>query len=141
MATTYSLPEAVQVGFAKASSYDKHRPSYPPDAVEQLLTNLQVSGRPGAKVVDLAAGTGKFTEPLANREEEYDIVAIEPHDGMRGELERKQLPNVKTMKGTAAEMPLESQSVDALIAAQVSFSGGHQRIVSWVYGRPSSFET
>jgi ubiquinone/menaquinone biosynthesis C-methylase UbiE len=120
MANPASLPQASQEGFANASSYDKHRPSYPDESVQQLLTGLKISGQHGAKVVDLAAGTGKFTELLAKRGEAYDIVAIEPHDGMRGELERKNLPNVKTKKGSAAEIPLESRSVDALIAAQVS---------------------
>jgi ubiquinone/menaquinone biosynthesis C-methylase UbiE len=120
MSNATSLPEAAQGGFANASHYDKHRPSYPPEAVEQLLSSLKLSGQTGATVVDLAAGTGKFTVPLAQREEAFKIVAVEPHDGMRGELERKNLPNVKTIKGTAAKIPLESQSVDGLIAAQVS---------------------
>jgi ubiquinone/menaquinone biosynthesis C-methylase UbiE len=120
MSNSSSLPEAAQGGFAKASDYDLHRPSYPPEAVEQLLSALKVSGQHGATIVDLGAGTGKLTEPLAKRDEGYEIVAIEPHDGMRGELKRKKLQNVKTMKGTAAKIPLESHSVDAVIAAQVS---------------------
>lgn len=116
-----TIAEAAQSGFAPAAEYDAHRPSYPKAAVEQLLQNLEVSGVNGAKVADLAAGTGKFTEILAKRPEQYEIVAIEPHDGMRGQLERKQLPRVRVVKGMADSMSdIPDQSLDALVAAQVS---------------------
>lgn len=113
------IPSAAQVGFADAASYDKHRPSYPAEAVEALLKNLQIAGEKGAKIVDLAAGTGKFTELLVSRPEEYEILAVEPHNGMRGELERKQLPRVTSLEGTATKIPVESKTADAIIIAQV----------------------
>lgn len=117
-----SIPSASTKGFQNASSYDQHRPSYPAEAVDSLLKRLQVGGFKGARIVDLAAGTGKFTELLAARDEGYEIVAVEPHDGMRGELERKTLKGVQVLGGRADSMPeVESQSVDAAIAAQVGF--------------------
>ncbi len=106
-------------GFSAASSYDLHRPSYPPEAVSQILAHLGIAGRHGARILDLAAGTGKFTQLLAEREEGFDIVAVEPHEGMRGELERKGLKNVEILEGDAFRVPLEEGSVDAVIIAQV----------------------
>ena len=76
-----SIPSASAKGFQNASSYDKHRPSYPPEVVTRFLKHLQVSGVREARIVDLAAGTGKFTEVLAGREEDFEILAVEPHVG------------------------------------------------------------
>lgn len=107
-------------GFASASAYDNHRPSYSFTAVSSFLSALKVNGATGARIIDLAAGTGKFTELLANREEQYDILAVEPHDGMRNELLRKQLKGVRVVEGTAENIGSEKGWADALICAQVS---------------------
>ena len=80
-----------------------------------------MNGIRNAKILDLAAGTGKFTELLANREEEFEIVAVEPHEGMRKELERKRLNGVKVMDGNATGMPVGTWEVDAAVVAQVGF--------------------
>lgn len=119
---TSEIPHASTIGFQDASSYEHHRPSYPAEAVESLLEHLQVKGLNGARIVDLAAGTGKFTELLASRNEKYEILAVEPHEGMRKELERKNLSGVRILGGKADSMSeIESQSVDAVVVAQVGF--------------------
>lgn len=115
------VEDAAIRGFAKASAYDAHRPSYPADAVESLLQKVQVAGVKGARIIDLAAGTGKFTELIAKRPEGFEITAVEPLDEMRAELEKKQLNGVRVVKGEATSIAVESQSVDAVIVAQVSF--------------------
>ena len=121
---TCSIHSASTEGFKNASSYEKHRPSYPPEAVESLLWHLQVNGVEGARILDLAAGTGKFTEILSRRGENYEIIAVEPHEGMRDELKKKMLRGVKVMEGEAKNMNgVDSQSIDAVIAAQVGFVG------------------
>jgi hypothetical protein len=51
-------PEA-QVGFAAAEAYDAGRPAYPSEAVDQLLQHMQVAGVQGAKILEIAAGTGQ----------------------------------------------------------------------------------
>lgn len=113
-------PEA-QTGFASAAAYDAYRPTYPPKALSELLTHLDVAGVKGAKVMDLAAGTGKFTELLSARDEEYDIVAVEPHQGMREQLEKKNLKGVRVLDGTAESMSgVEDEEVAAVVASQVS---------------------
>ena len=67
----YSIPSASTKCFQNASSYDKHRPSYPPEAVTSFLKHLKVHGVKRARLVDLAAGTGKFTELLVGRDEDF----------------------------------------------------------------------
>ena len=125
------IPEASTKGFAKATLYDLHRPSYPLDVVDALLKATHIDDLKGAKIIDLAAGTGKFTELLANRVEGYQITAIEPNDDMRAELERKTKGedgwgNVVVLKGQAGDMPVESGAFDVVFVAQV-------RLVSYFY--------
>lgn len=119
---TTSVPPVSTKGFQNAASYDQYRPSYPVDAVDSLLKHLQVHGLRGARIVDLAAGTGKFTGLLASRDEDYDIIAVEPHNDMRGELQKKLFKRVKVLEGEAESLEsIGSQSADAVIASQVGF--------------------
>ncbi len=116
---TFKSSNQANEGFTDASSYDTHRPSYPLDVVDALLARLQVKGVRSARIVDLGAGTGKFTELLAARDEKYNVVAVEPHEEMRRVLNTKRLSTVDVMDGDASNMPVESHSVDAVVAAQV----------------------
>jgi hypothetical protein len=113
------LSEKAVSGFAKAALYEEHRPSYPQHAVALLLDAAAVSGYKGARLVDLAAGTGKFTELLAAQEEQFSVAAIEPHQEMRKQLEQKALRNVTVTDGVSTAIPEETESVDAVFAAQV----------------------
>ncbi|MCJ1397147.1 hypothetical protein MMC11_000339 [Xylographa trunciseda] len=118
-----TINPVAESGFADATSYDTHRPSYPPDAVKPFLQHLDVENVLHARILDLAAGTGKFTEILARREEDYEIIAVEPHSGMREVLEKKGLKGVKVVDGTATEMPhVESGWADAVVVAQVGLA-------------------
>ncbi len=98
---------------SEAETYERSRPSYPPDAVAWLVDHLRI--RPGAVVADLAAGTGKFTRLLAPTG--ASVLAIEPVEGMRQVLHQV-LPHVPIVAGTAEAMPIKSSSLDALCAAQ-----------------------
>jgi hypothetical protein len=113
------LSEKAQSGFANAALYDVHRPSYPPEAVSTLLSAAAVDGVHGARLVDLAAGTGKFTELLAQREESFSILAVEPHLQMREQLANKTLDNVTVADGLSTAIPAEDETIDAVFAAQV----------------------
>jgi SAM-dependent methyltransferase len=122
--TDFSLPLQADNGFRDASSYDQHRPSYPSSAVSSLLRRLNIAGQSTARVVEIGAGTGKFTELLAAREEGYEILAVEPHQEMRESLVQKSLGvagrgKVKIVDGNAAKTGLEEEWGDACIAAQV----------------------
>ncbi|PGH18748.1 hypothetical protein AJ79_00161 [Helicocarpus griseus UAMH5409] len=120
---TVLRPQAL-TGFTNAPSYDTHRPTYPQPSTDLFLQHLRLSNKPGAKIVDLGAGTGKFTEALVAREEGYEIIAVEPHPEMRGELEMKRAmlggnwEKVAVKDGGATEIPVERGSVDAVVVGQ-----------------------
>jgi ubiquinone/menaquinone biosynthesis C-methylase UbiE len=101
-------------GFERASDdYERGRPGYPAEAIEFLVRELEV--RPGTRVLDLAAGTGKLTRQLVPTG--ADLVAVEPVAGMRSKLVDA-APGVEALAGTAEAIPLADASVDAVVCAQ-----------------------
>ena len=109
-----------RAGFARSAAYDQHRPSYTATAVEKLLQEVRMAGHTHAKILDLGAGTGIFTAVLADRDEQYEIIAVEPHHDMRKVLDERKLRNATVLEGKADGIPLEDESVDAVICAQVN---------------------
>ncbi|BBX71724.1 class I SAM-dependent methyltransferase [Mycolicibacterium psychrotolerans] len=94
---------------AEAAAYERGRPSYPPEAIDWLLP-------PGAHtVLDLGAGTGKLTTRLVERG--LDVVAVDPIPEML-ELLSGSLPDTPALLGTAEDIPLADDSVDAVLVAQ-----------------------
>ncbi|MDA3640990.1 class I SAM-dependent methyltransferase [Mycobacterium xenopi] len=94
---------------SEAAAYERGRPSYPPEAIDWLLPT-------GAHdVLDLGAGTGKLTTRLVERG--LDVVAVDPIPEMLDVL-RKSLPDTPALLGTAEEIPLPDNSVDAVLVAQ-----------------------
>jgi len=93
-----------------ASVYEQSRPSYPAEAVTWMIDSLGI--RPSSRVLDLAAGTGKFTRLLHGR-----VVAIEPIEGMRRQFVSA-VPGVPVIAGVAEAIPLADESVDAVTVAQ-----------------------
>lgn len=113
------LADIAQKGFSKAEAYNTYRPGYHDDAVDRLLQVLEIQDKKGAKVLEVGAGTGLFTETLADRVEKYEITAVEPHDEMRKELEQRKLPLVTLVKGTGESMEdIQDTSFDAVVIAQ-----------------------
>jgi SAM-dependent methyltransferase len=96
-----------------AGDYERARPDYPDEAGRWLAERLDL--RPGRKVVDIAAGTGKLTRVLVATG--ANVVAIEPVAGMRARLAAA-LPDVELLDGVAEEIPLEDASVDAATVGQ-----------------------
>ncbi|EUA44075.1 ubiE/COQ5 methyltransferase family protein [Mycobacterium xenopi 3993] len=66
-------------------------------------------------MLDLGAGTGKLTTRLVERG--LDVVAVDPIPEMLDVL-RKSLPDTPALLGTAEEIPLPDNSVDAVLVAQ-----------------------
>jgi len=114
MTTDGRIPEAAAAGFSAGSNaYDRGRPSYPQEAVDVLVRELGIGGN--STVVDLAAGTGKFTALLVPTG--ATVVAVEPVAEMRETLVRT-VPGVEALDGTAESMPFPDASADAVTVAQ-----------------------
>ena len=96
-----------------AGDYERARPDYPEEARRWLAERLDL--RPGRKVVDIAAGTGKLTRVLAATG--ANVVAVEPVAGMRARL-ASALPDVELLDGVAETIPLRDVSVDAATVGQ-----------------------
>ncbi|GAB3978729.1 class I SAM-dependent methyltransferase [Plantactinospora veratri] len=93
---------------AAATAYAEHRPDYARAAIRWALQSA-----PGARVLDLGAGTGKLTATLV--ELGADVTAVEPDPAMLTEL-RGVLPDVPALPGSAEAIPLPDASVDAVLA-------------------------
>jgi len=108
------IHEAAAIGFDRAADvYERARPSYPADAVAHVVQALGIGS--GSKVLDLAAGTGKLTRLLVPTGAE--LVAVEPVAGMRDQL-TKALPGIRALDGAAEALPLDDESLDAVVCAQ-----------------------
>jgi len=100
------IHRAAAEGFSRsAEAYERGRPEYPEAAIAYLVELV----RPGATVLDLAAGTGKLTRPLVAAG--LRVVAVEPVAEMRSAL-----PGA--LEGTAEAIPLGDGSVDAVTVGQ-----------------------
>jgi len=98
-------PTAARGFDSAAGLYERARPSYPAAAVDFMIEHMGL--RASNTIVDLAAGTGKFTRELVTRG--ITCLAVEPVEGMRAEFNRV-LPEVRVLEGAA--------SVDAITVAQ-----------------------
>ena len=96
-----------------AEDYERGRPEYPAAALDLFATELGLG--PGKTVVDLAAGTGKFTRALVKTG--ASVIAIEPVAGMRAQLALA-VPAAELHDGRAEAIPLPDSCADALFVAQ-----------------------
>ncbi len=92
-----------------AGLYERVRPSYPSEAARWIL------GEEPLRVVDLGAGTGKFSRLVASLG--HDVVPVEPDAGMLATLEAVSR-GLRGVLGSAESIPLPDGSVDAVVAAQ-----------------------
>ena len=107
--------DAAARGFARgAEDYEEGRPSYPAAAVDLLVRELSIG--PGTTVVDVGAGTGKFTRLLVPTG--ATLVGVEPVAEMREVFARVLPEGVEVMDGTAESLPFPDASVDVVAAAQ-----------------------
>jgi SAM-dependent methyltransferase len=97
---------------AVAGAYERGRPEYPPAAIGALAAELGLA--PGARVLDLAAGTGKLTRALLAAG--LDVVAVEPQAPLRQALAAS-VGEARAIEGLAERIPLADDSVDAVTVA------------------------
>jgi SAM-dependent methyltransferase len=98
-----------------AELYDRARPSYPPAVIDALLEHAGLG--PGARIVEVGAGTGKATELLAARG--LDVTAIEPSADMAAVARAKltDRPGVRIVETTFEDWE-PAERFDAVISVQ-----------------------
>jgi SAM-dependent methyltransferase len=114
--TSRSTPihHAASDGYTTAAdNYVLGRPDYPAAIVDWLRDSLALDA--AKTVVDLGAGTGKFTPRLLATGAR--VIAVEPVAQMLGKLSAA-WPQVEALPGTADSIPLPDSSVDAVVCAQ-----------------------
>ena len=110
----HGVHHAAADGYASlASTYTRGRPDYPPEVAGWLRDHLGLEA--GKTVLDLGAGTGKFTSRLIDTGAQ--VIAVEPVSGMLEKLATS-FPHVDARSGTADAIPLPDASVDAVVCAQ-----------------------
>jgi SAM-dependent methyltransferase len=98
---------------SQAAAYERGRPSYPPEAVDWLLA--PTDDWEAHDVLDLGAGTGKLTTRLVERG--LSVIAVDPIAEMLDML-RTALPDTPALLGSAEQIPLPDNAVDAVLVAQ-----------------------
>ena len=92
-----------------AEAYDRVRPPYFQPLLDRAQEVLELG--PEARVLDLAAGSGRLTRALVARF--ATVLAVEPDGDMRGLL------GVGTvLPGTAERIPLANASLDAVFVGE-----------------------
>ena len=91
--------------------YHLVRPGYPEDSLTWLL---ETAGSV-QDVVDIGAGTGKYTQLLALHN--FSMTAVDPSADMLAQL-GAELPQATTVVGTAEKLLLPDESMDLAVVAQ-----------------------
>jgi SAM-dependent methyltransferase len=101
---------------AKVDDYVAARPPYPKELF--AFFSGVVGVKKGARVVDVGAGTGLFTEGLLDHG--YDVLAVEPDTGMRRAADDRlrRFAGYSSAAGSAEAIPVAAGSVDFIVAAQ-----------------------
>jgi len=102
-------------GFAAAAAtYARIRPAYARPAVGRIAELGRAAG-PGARVLDVAAGTGILTGQLARLG--LEVIAVEPLEEMVRHL-RRAVPGAPAVRGLAEALPVVDHSVGLCTVAQ-----------------------
>ena len=103
-----------------AASYDAAR-SYRPGVMRQWLDLIATQAPPRPQcIVDVGCGTGRFTQPLADRFE-ANAVGIDPSRSMLDRAREKSIahPGVTFRQGSAEAIPLDDGSADVVFLSMV----------------------
>lgn len=96
-----------------AETYVRGRPDYPLPLTAWLTQTLGLNTH--TTVIDLGAGTGKFTGRLVATGAQ--VIAVEPVAQMLEKLSAA-YPQALAVSGTATDLPLPDASVDVVVCAQ-----------------------
>lgn len=133
---------------AHAEVYERARPPYPA-ALWSRLSELGLLGA-GTRVLELGAGTGQATGPLADSGAR--VLAVEPGAALAERL-RRRWPQVEVVIATAEDVPLPPGAFDLAVAAtavhwfdlrvvlpklhEALVPGGHFAVWRTAFGDPS----
>lgn len=107
-----AIHDTAAAGYRRAGDdYERARPAYPAEALDALVGGLGLGA--SSVVVELGAGTGKFSRLMAPRV--GLLVATEPVAEMRAHLVAAATNPV--VAATAEAVPVASGRVDAVVAA------------------------
>jgi SAM-dependent methyltransferase len=100
----------------RVEDYRRFRPSYPREILDLLTRDCGLTS--SSKIVDVAAGTGLFSELFL--ENGNAVVAIEPNDEMRAVCQERKavFPRLTVLSGMAEATGLPSESADFITVAQ-----------------------
>ena len=107
-----AIHPAADAGYRKRSgTYEHVRPAYHPALVARFVERYG-----GGRVIELGAGTGKFTRQLAAGGG-VETVAVEPVAEMRARFP-SDLPGVTVVVGSAERIPVDDGGAATVVAAQ-----------------------
>lgn len=99
---------------ATVDAYDKHRPSYPAEAIDWIVSTSGV--RAGGAVVDLGCGTGIVSRLFAARG--FEVVGVDPNEDMLARARERGGDRVRYVRGEASATGLPVASFDLAVAGQ-----------------------
>ncbi len=94
-----------------ADAYERGRPEYPAASIDVLVRELRLA--PGARALDVGAGTGKLARALAARG--VRVAALDPSGAMLRRLAGA--PGVAVARAVAEELPIRPGAFMAATAA------------------------
>lgn len=90
------------------------------DVGKHLLQYIPVQIEPGARVIDLGAGTGFFTRQLAARFDEADVIGLDIAEGMlHFSQQQAHSMNINWLCADAELLPLADKSVNLIFSSLV----------------------
>ena len=116
---TFTNDESRRRSYDKASSeYDNKRFTQAvEDASNEVLADL-LNLEPNSKILDLAAGTGRTSIPLAKNG--FIVTALDLTEGMMKVMKKKiatqNIKNIDVVPGNAKQIPYEDSSFDAVVS-------------------------
>jgi len=134
-----SVHPTAESGFSTSQRYDRARLGYSKETVNFLLEKLGIlpqnpSWDQQIQVLELGAGTGKFTRTLQEvlrGSNNVHIIASEPHHSMRQEFV-KNFPDIEIKNYSAENIDMPDSSVHAVIAAQSFHWFANEKSVSQI---------